>query len=197
MSASVIPPKLLQQIIEDHGRDPAKWPLELQDIFDTNVVARPLNAPVSGIIKIKKNTNFHYHWAKDICGSQPNHERVEELKAMGWDFADTNDVVMFNEFTVKNRKGGKNDGFSNEIRNGDLRLMKCPMALWRQKRKAENVAAFQMAYPQAYGTTGKPMTADELTPGLKTEMVTGAELGDFERHFRPENTSVLQVPKGE
>ena len=183
---SVIPPKVLQQIREDHGKDPSKWPEELRDIFDTSIVARPLSAPLSGRIKIRKNTNFHYHYAKDVCGSTPNHERVEELRAIGWDYATTEDVEMFNDFSVKNRN---KSGFSNEIRNGDMRLMKCPMTLWRQKRKAENVSAYQMAYPQAFGTTGMAMRAEDLAPGLKTEMVTGQELNDFESHFRPDNTS--------
>jgi len=192
---SVIPKKMLQELRENLGPDVSKWPQELQDIFDTNIVARPMDAPHSLRIKAVKNFNFEYKWIKDICGSNPDHTRVESLRSVGWEFATTDDVEMANEFTVKNRKNGKEDGFSNEIRNGDLRMMKLPMMLHRQKRKAENVAAYQMAYPQAYGTTGKAMRAEDLVPGLKTDMVTGEELAGFEKHFRKDNTSVLTVPK--
>jgi len=192
---NIVPPKLLEQIYADHGRDWTKWPEELRDIFDPSIAATPIAPPSSGKIKTTKETGFHYHWAKDVCGSTPDHTRVEELRSVGWDYATTDDVVMYNEFTVKNRRNGKPDGFSNEIRNGDLRLMKVPMALWRAKRKAENTSAYQMAYPQVFGTTGKPMTAGELTPGLKTEMVTGENLPEFESRFKPENSATMIIPK--
>jgi hypothetical protein len=195
-SGSVIPAKLLNQLREELGPNPDQWPQELRDIFDTSIVARALNAPISGLIRTKKNTSMHYHWAKDLGGINANHERVEELRALGWEYATTEDVEMFNDFTVKNRRNNKPDGFSNEIRNGDLRMMKIPMVLWRQKRKFEVVSAFQMAYPQAYGVTGKPMSAENLVPGLKNYMITDAQdLTEFESHFRKDNTSVLKVPK--
>jgi len=193
-SYSVIPPKLLKELRENLGSDPNQWPQELQDIFDTNIVARPMDAPHSLRVKFFKNPNFAYKWIEDRSGLNPDHTRVESLRAVGWDFATTEDVEMANDFTVKNRKNGKPDGFSNEIRNGDLRMMKLPMLLHRQKRKAENVSAYQMAYPTAYSTTGRAMRAEDLVPGIKTEMVTGEDLPDFESHFRKDNTSVLKVP---
>jgi hypothetical protein len=191
---NVVPPKVMEQIYEDHGKNFANWNQELQDLFDPTISARQLNPPLSGLIKNRKNTSMHYHWAKDVCGGTPDHTRVEEMRSIGWEFADTNDVDMANDFTVRNRRKG--DQFSNEIRNGDLRLMKIDLKRWREKRKSENVSAYQMAYPQAFGATGRPMSsADGIAPGLRNTLVTNADqLKEFEGRFTPENTSVLKVP---
>lgn len=195
---NVVPKKLMEQIYADFGKDPRQWPEELRDIFDASIDAKQLNAPKSSSIKIVKNTNYHYHMAKDVMGANPDHTRVEELRAEGWEFATTDDVVMYNAFTVKNRKGGKDNGFSNEIRNGDLRLMKLPLTLWRQHRKSENVRAYQMAYPQIFGgQTGRPMTSEEFTPGLKSELLTGQDLAANEDRFRKENTDEMRKPQQE
>ncbi len=182
----------MEGLIADHGRNFNEWNQELQDLFDPTISARQLNPPVSGTIKTRKNTSFHYHWAADKCGQNADHTRVEEMRAIGWDFADTNDVEMANDFTVRNRNNKTN--YSNEIRNGDLRLMKIPMQRWREKRKSENVAAYQMAYPQAFGSTGKAMSTENLAPGLRSELVTDpAKLSDFESRFT--NAVTLEVPK--
>src|SRR6266404_3040089 len=159
MANNVVPPKVMEQIYTDHGKDYSKWNQELQDLFDPTISARQLNPPVSGLIANRKNTSMHYHWAKDVCGGTPDHTRVEEMRSIGWEFANTDDVEMTNDFTVKNRD---RKNFSNEIRNGDLRLMKIPVQRWREKRKAENVSAYQMAYPQAFGATGRPMRTEDL-----------------------------------
>ena len=194
-SPNVVPKKVMEGIITDHGSDTRNWNQELQDLFDPSIAARQLNPPVSGHIALRKNTSMHYHWAADKCGQNADHSRVEEMRAIGWDFASTDDVEMANDFTVRNRRGGKPDGFSNEIRNGDLRLMKIPLQRWREKRKAENVAAFQMAYPQAYGATGVPMSSANLIPGMKSELVTGEGLGAFERNFDQAKPAAMIMPK--
>jgi len=184
---------VLEGIIADHGKDAKKWPQALQDLFDPTVPALSLAPPQAGRVKTHKNPNVHCHWAKDLCGEHADHSRVEGLKAVGWDFATTADVDMANEFVVKNRNG---KGFSNEIRNGDLRLMKVPMMLWRQHEKAHLINSYQMTYPQAYGVTGKAMKAQDVAPGLRNEIITDPdELAAFESRFRPENTSVAKTPK--
>lgn len=194
--ANIVPRKLIQQLYEDFGKDTSKWPQELQDVFNPSIEARQMNPPMSGYIKTRKNTNFHYHWAKDVMGANPDHTRVEELRSVGWDYASTEDVVMANSFTVKNRKGGKDDGYSNEIRNGDLRLMKVPMVLWRSHHKSEVVRAYQMAYPQILGgPSGRPMTSEEFTPGLKSELLVGAEIAATDSRFRAENTTEMRKPQ--
>lgn len=194
---SVVPPKVMNQVFEDHGKDPNKWNLELQDIFDPSISARQLNPPMSGHINLRKNTGFQYFWAKDVCGQTPDHTRVESMRAVGWDFADTNDVEMANDFTVKNRD--KKNRYSNEIRNGDLRLMKIPMLRWRESRKEANVAAFQMAYPQAFGKTGEVMTAQDLIPALKTHFVNQNQLQEFEskRTFSDAREDIVRAAAGE
>jgi hypothetical protein len=165
---SAIPPKLVEQLIEDHGRNTALWPSELQDLVDPSISAKQLNPPLSGQIERRLNRNFEYFWAKDVCGANPDHTRVEELRYVGWDFATTEDVRMCSEETVKGRD---KKGFSNEIRSGDRRLMKIPMQKWREMRKSQNVQALQMAYPQVYSSDGKPMTARNLIPGVNTREV--------------------------
>lgn len=165
MSTELIPRQMLQQFFEDHGKDVSKWPSELQDLMNPNIEARQLNPPLSGSIEKRLNREFEYFWAKDVCGQTPDHSRVEELRYMGWQYATTKDVKMCSADTIK---GADKDGFSDEIRSGDRRLMKIPMQRWKEMRKAQNLAAFQMAYPQPFGGDGRPMTLDQLTPGMNT-----------------------------
>jgi len=154
-----IPRKVQEQIIESHGTDTTKWNQELRDLFDPTISARQLNPPMSGQILKVKDQGFHFHWAKDVCGANPDHSRVEELRFMGYDYATTDDVDMCSEDTVKNRNG---KGFSNEIRSGDRRLMKLPMQKYREMRKAQNLTAYQMAYPQAFGGDVSPLSTEVL-----------------------------------
>jgi hypothetical protein len=100
---------------------------------------------------------------------------------------------MCSENTVVGRdekkpsKDGK--GFSDEIRSGDRRMMKLPMEFWRPHRKAQLMAAFQLAYPQPFASTGKPMTAKDLVPGLSSEMLDDA--GFQEARRAPKQNSVV------
>jgi hypothetical protein len=169
-TGNAIPKKLMEQLVEDHGRNTSLWPQELQDLVNPSIEARQMYTPLSGQIKERLNREYEYFWAKDICGANPNHERVGALRYAGWDFATTKDVKMANEFTVKGE---------SEIRNGDLVLMKIPMMKWKQMRKAQNMEAIQMAYPQAYGYDGQPMTAANLTPGMRTYMGSEADVEEM------------------
>lgn len=184
MPQTAIPPKLVEQLIEDHGRDISKWNDELRDLVDPTISARMLNPPLSGQIKLRKNRDFQYFWAKDVCGASPDHTRIEDLRSQGWDFATTDDVEMCSAETVKGRNG---KGFSNEIRSGDRRLMKLPMDLWRAHRKSQLVLAYQYAYPQAMGNDGQPMTAKGLLPGLKTAVVGPESLEEWQRRSVPDD----------
>lgn len=173
-TGQVLPPKLFQQLIEDHGKNIEAWPSELQDLVNPSISAKQLNPPLSGQIDTRLNREYEYFWAKDICGQNPDHSRVEELRYVGFEFATTDDVKMCSEDTVKGRDANKKSrdgkGFSNEIRSGDRRLMKVPMQKWREMRKAANLRAIQMAYPQGYGHDGTPMSTASLTPGMRTYM---------------------------
>jgi hypothetical protein len=184
--SELVPRQLMQQFVEDHGKDPSKWPQELQDLMNPNIQARQLSAPISGQIEKFLNTEFAYTWAKDVCGATPDHSRVEELRYDGWDYATTDDVVMCTEDTVKGRnkerKSADGKGFSNEIRSGDRRLMKVPIMRRREQRKAQNLKAMQMAYPQPFGGDGRPMTLEQFTPGMNTKFATEAEISAIKQN---------------
>lgn len=156
---SAIPPNVVKQVIADHGNMPSQWNDELQDLLSPSISARPLHLPESTRIKEKKNKEFHYHWAFDRCGSDPRHERVERLRGAGWDYATTADVEMFSGDTIKNK---------NEIRIGDLRLMKIPLMRWREIRKAQNLAALEQINPRRQSTG--PMSLESMSPGMKHYM---------------------------
>jgi hypothetical protein len=212
---SAISSSLMKLLVEEHGKNVNAWPSELQDLINPSIKARPVGTPENGKIVKRLNLEFEYFWAKDVCGQTPDHSRVEGLRYAGWEYATTDDVVMANDFVVKGRDKSKKtkdggEGFANEIRNGDLRLMKCPMEVWRGIRKGHNMAAMQLAYPQAYSSDGKPMTAATLTPGMHTsfvddatieEMRRGSVVSDINKDFadgEPSrgNTSVAKLSKG-
>lgn len=192
-----IPKALMQQLVEDHGKNVNAWPEELRDLVDSSITARSISPPISGKVEKILNTDFHYHWAEDRCGATPFHDRVEGLRYAGWDYATTDDVKMCSEDTVCGRnekvmsKDGK--GFSNEIRSGDRRLMKVPMRKWRESRKAQLIAAYQLAYPQPFGRDGQPMTAGNLIPGFRTEMMDDSAITSERRRANKGNSVVAQV----
>jgi hypothetical protein len=191
-----IPRALMQQLVEDHGKNINAWPEELRDLIDSSISARSISPPISGKVERILNTDYHYHWAEDRCGATPFHERVESLKYAGWSPATTDDVQMCSEDCVHGRnekvksKDGK--GFSNEIRSGDRLLMKIPMMKWRENRKAQILAAYQLAYPQPFGRDGKPMTAANLIPGFRTEQMDPDAITSERRRANPQNSVVAQ-----
>jgi len=58
----------------------------------------------------------------------------------------------------------------NEIRNGDRRLMKCPLLVWRQIRKSQNLEAINMINPRGRGERN-PMGLHNMTPGIPSSIV--------------------------
>jgi hypothetical protein len=206
-----LPKRIQEQLVENHGRDTSKWPQELRDLLDPTIEAVAISAPISGKVAEFINTDYHYHWVEFVDGATPKHDRAQSLRYAGWEFATTDDVKMCSESAVMGRKGDKKSkdgrmGFSDDIRSGDRRLMKLPMALWRKTKKAQNLAAFQMAYPTAFGGGGgidadgmpippKPMSAASLIPGLKSEMLDPAAIDDARRH--PGNSVTTSVVKRE
>jgi len=178
VSMKGIPRKLVETIVENNGNDPSRWNQELRDLFDTTIEPELCSTPISGKVDKFLNPDFHYYWAFDRA---ERHERVEELRYAGWEFATTNDVKMCAESSVVSRKKEKaskdgGEGFSDEIRSGDRRLMKLPMNVWRKHKKAQNMASWQQTYPQAFGTNGQQMDAASLIPGLKTEIMDPAAI---------------------
>jgi hypothetical protein len=196
MSTQYVLPKALQrQLLEDHGNNAASWPQELRDMMDSSITARSISPPISGKVETIFNSDYHYHWAEDRCGQTPFHERVEGLRYAGWEYATTDDVKMASEDTVlgrnekKESKDGK--GFSNEIRSGDRRLMKLPMRKWREHRKAANVAAYQLAYPQPFGMDGKPMTSGNFF-GFPTDTMDDNAITNERRRANSRNSVLAQ-----
>jgi len=150
-----VPPAVVKQIMGPDGIPQAQWNDELKDLFNPSISARPLHLPESGRIKTIKNKEYMYFLAFDRNGSDARHERVEQLRAAGWDYATTDDVEMHSKDNVKQQ---------NEIRSGDRRLMKIPMQRWREIRKAQNLAALDQINPRRQSSG--PMGIENMTPGM-------------------------------
>jgi hypothetical protein len=147
---------------------------EVDALFNPSIEAKPLHVPMAMRIKEAKQKDLTFYWAFDRCGTTPNHTRVEQLRAVGFDYATTDDVVMCVEDTVKNRNG---ESFSNEIRNGDNRLMKVKKSRWLEIRKSHQLQALMMANPRGkvMGEDGTIMGAASLIPGVKTTVTDQTE----------------------
>jgi hypothetical protein len=145
----------IAQLMGPDGIPPSAMNDELRDLMNPSISARPLHLPESGRIKTVKNNQFVYFLAFDRCGSNARHERVEQLRAAGWDYATTEDVEMFSADNVKQK---------NEIRSGDRRLMKIPKQRWQEIRKAQNLAALQQINPTR--PNSGPMALGNMTPGI-------------------------------
>jgi hypothetical protein len=138
---------------------------ELKDLLNPSISARQMSPPISGTIKKRLNREYEYFWARDRNGQDANHERVEQLRGDGWEYATTKDVQMSTEDTVKGRD---KEGFSNEIRSGDRRLMKIPIMRWREMRKAQLLEAIGQTHPVGRGGEGSPMGVGNTLPGVRT-----------------------------
>ena len=150
-----VPLNVVKQIMGPDGIHPSQWSEELRDLFNPSISARPLHLPESGRIKTVKNKEYVYFLAFDRNGSNARHERVEQLRAAGWEYATTDDVEMFSADNVKQK---------NEIRSGDRRLMKIPMQRWREIRKSQNLAALDQINPRR--ANSGPMSVESMTPGM-------------------------------
>ena len=139
---------------------------ETDALFNPSIEAKPMHAPMAMRGKPLRD-GLHFHWAFDRCGQNPNHTRVEQLRHEGWQYATTNDIDMF----VKSVVMGKDEkGFSNEIRNGDNRLMMISKKRWLEIQKAYLTQAIMMTNPRGkvMGEEGTVMGVSELLPGIKT-----------------------------
>jgi hypothetical protein len=162
-----VPPNVIKQILatDGSGIHPSQWNDELRDLLSPSISARPLHLPESGRIKTVKNKEYVYYLAFDRCGSNPNHERVENLRGAGWEYATTDDVEMFSADNVKQK---------NEIRSGDRRLMKIPAQRWKEIRKAQNLSALDMINPRRQSSG--PMGIGNMSPELNTQIVDSDEM---------------------
>lgn len=140
---------------------------ETDALFNPSITAKPLHVPIAGQILKRLNGDMEFFWAFDRNGQNPNHERVERLRAVGFDYATTKDVQMAVAEVVK---GKNHEGFSNEIRNGDLRLMKVPKRRWLEIRKSQQLQAIMMMNPRGkvMGDDRTVMGVGSLVPGVRT-----------------------------
>lgn len=136
---------------------------ETDALFNPSIAARPLHIPMTGQIRKRLNSEMEFYWALDRNGQNPYHARCEQLRAVGFEYATTKDVEMFVASTIAGE---------NEIRNGDLRLMKVPKQRWHEIRKDHQLKAILMMNPKGkvMGETGTIMGANELVPGVKTTL---------------------------
>lgn len=145
----------IAQLMGPDGIPPTAMNDELRDLMNPSISARPLHLPESGRIKTVLNSEFVYFLAFDRCGSNARHDRVEQLRAAGWQFATTKDVEMYSKDNVKSPV---------EIRSGDRRLMKISKQRWAEMRKAQNFAALQQINPGR--PNSGPMGLGNMTPGM-------------------------------
>jgi len=197
---------LLKHLYQEHGSDTSKWPSALRDLIDPSIEARAIAPPISGKVDKFLNTDFYYYWAFDRCGQEPSHDRVESMRYAGWQYATTDDVKMCSLDSAKGRNKDRKskdggEGWSDEIRSGDRRLMKIPMTLWRSIQKANLIAAYQLSYPQPFVGSGKPgdgrpvMTNEQFVPGVKTELMSEAQIADAQSRFTAANSVAAKTHK--
>jgi hypothetical protein len=140
---------------------------ETDALFNPSITARPLHVPQAGQIAKRLNNEMEFFWAFDRLGQNPYHERAERLRSVGFEYATTKDVQMAVEDVIKGKDAS---GFSSEIRNGDLRLMKVPKRRWLEIRKSQQLQAIMMMNPRGkvMGEDGTVMGVNSLIPGVRT-----------------------------
>ena len=144
---------------------------ETDALFNPSIEAKPLHIPLAGQIRKRLNTEMEFYWALDRNGQNPFHTRVEQLRSVGFDFATTKDVDMAVADTVKGE---------NEIRNGDLVLLKVPKLRWLEIRKSHLLQAIMMTNPRGrvMGEDGTVMGVQGLIPGIRTQSLETANIAD-------------------
>lgn len=109
-----------------------KRTIEADILFDKSIVAKPLNAPEVASIHVK-NVEYYYRW---VNYKHSNGQVYAQRKAMGFENATTADVEVLVGDTVATE---------NEIRCGDVILMKIPFGLWAShvKRNMQTAEVLQ------------------------------------------------------
>lgn len=191
-----LPESFVRNITGPDGIHPSQRNEELDWLLSPSIKARPLHLPESGRIRTVKNREYVYFLAYDRCGTNPNHNRVESLRAAGWDYATTDDVEMFSRADERQK---------NEIRSGDRRLMKIPIDRWKEIRKAQLLASINMIHPRGRGERSVMGSANSLPGQLPVavvedfaEMRSRGVVSDAAMELATGNVTgnASQVPKG-
>ena len=169
-----IPTRFVRQFLESNPSYRSGQNEEVDALFNPSITATPLHVPMAGQIRKRLNSEMEFFWALDRNGQNPYHERVEQLRSVGFEYATSKDVQMAVESTVM---GKNSEGFSSEIRNGDRRLMKIPKRRWLEIRKSQMLQAIMMTNPRGkvMGEDGTVMGVHSLIPGVKTTVVETGE----------------------
>lgn len=198
-----LPPSFVRQFLEANPSYRPGQNQEVDALFNPSISGTPLHVPLAGQIRKRLSSEIELFWAFDRNGQSPYHERVERLRSVGFEFASTDDVEMAVESTVQGRDPKSN--FSNEIRNGDLRLLKIPKRRWLEIRKSQLLQAIMMSNPrymrdregQSVMTTGATMPgvttqlADEPLEQIRARAVLSDESADLRDGDVRGNASVV------
>ena len=165
-----IPKSWLNQFLEEHPGYQQGHNEELDALLNPSITPKPLHIPMAGQYKKQLNLDIELYWAFDRNGMNPYHLRVEQLKSAGFDYATTKDVEMAIEETVQGRNA---EGFSNEIRNGDRRLMKCAKQRWLEIRKSHVFQSLLMTHPRHMKDRDSKsvMTTGQTASGISTRLM--------------------------
>lgn len=161
---------------------PRKLSPEAQILFNKAIIARPLNRPEVASIHVKNAENY-YRWVNRLSQSG----RVyNERKAMGFVNATTDDVDVLVGDTV---------GSKDEIRCGDLVLMKIPFELWAGHVKKNMVEAHTLTNMRGVYNRDEAPSQDVFAEGGKPSR-TSVSAEPFSRKggavpFIPENPDAL------
>ncbi len=148
---------------------------EAQIMFDRSVIAKKMGAPASEEIHMK-NLSFHYFWGNRVGASG---SRYAKLKAMGYVNATLDDV---DPLAVEIDKANP-----QEIRYGDLVLMKIPMQRWMQAEKAKMELAvhLQKRNKKFYKKSPSTDVNSDETPETETLQDQSGGEGKYLRHYQP------------
>ena len=153
-----------QTKITDHSQavnSPRRMTSEAAILLDKSVIARPLNAPEVASIHVK-NTEFYYRWVNRL---HSNGRVYMERKAMGFVNATTEDVQVLVGDTVSNE---------NEIRCGDVILMKIPFPQWASHVKRNMQTAEVLQRMRGVHNKDEELSNDVFSEGGKSGLASVA-----------------------
>jgi hypothetical protein len=167
-----------QTKLTDHTQSlgsPRKRTIEADILFDKSIVARPLNAPEVASIRVK-NTEYYYRWVNRL---HSNGRVYMERKAMGFVNATSDDVEVLVGDTVSSK---------DEIRCGDVILMKIPFHEWASHVKRNMVVAGKLQALRGVHNKEEELSSDVFA-GKDSGIASGDDLDTISRTLKGKVTS--------